>query len=236
MKRREFITLLGGAAATWPVAARAQQRDRVRWIGVLFVAWNDDRRNREITEALEQSLASLGWTVGRNLAIDYRWGVNDFEKARFAVGQILRLRPDAILATGGPALMAAQQATATVPIVFAGVSEPVEREFVASLSRPGGNITGFTNLEDTMGGKWLELLKQMVPPVARVTAVFNPASSFVMRFMRSAEAAADRLGVELVAVHVTNPREIEAAVTSVAPQPQTALSFRQTVSHQLTSN
>ena len=128
--RREFITLLGGAAAAgWPVGARAQ-RDGVRWIGVLLI-WNDDQLGRRLTTLFEQSLGELGWTVGRNLAIDYRWGVTDLEKARPAVAQILRLSPEVIVTNGGPALTAAQQAARTVPIVFTAVSEPVERGFVA---------------------------------------------------------------------------------------------------------
>src|SRR5205823_6531625 len=152
-----------------------------------------DRAMREVSAAFEQALERLGWTVGRNLAIDYRWSVIDLESARSAVGQVLRLGPELILTNGGPALTAAQQATATVPIVFTGVSEPVERGFVASLPRPGGNTTGFTNLEATMGGKFLELLKEIAPRVTRVTAMFNPQSSFAVSFVRSAEAATQKL-------------------------------------------
>ncbi len=142
-----------------------------------------------------ESLEKLGWAVGRNLAIEYRLGVNDLEQARSAVAQILRLTPDVILADGGPALTAAQQATRTMPIVFTGVSEPVERGFVASLARPGGNSTGFTNLETTMGGKWVELLKEIAPRVTRVATLFNPASTFALAFVRSAETASQKLSI-----------------------------------------
>src|SRR5262249_45584856 len=211
MRRREFMALLGGSATAWPLAARAQQRGRVRWIGVLAGNRESDPAERERVAAFEQVLEKLGWTVGRNLAVDYRWGANDLENARTAVAQILRLTPDAIVASGGPPLTAAQQATATIPIVFLGISEPVQRGFVASLARPGGNTTGFTNLEATMGGKWLELLKEIAPRVTRVTAMFNPASSFAVLFFRSAEAAAQKLAVEVVAAHVHNPAEIDAA-------------------------
>jgi len=142
-----------------------------------------------------ESLEKLGWAVGRNLVIEYRLGVNDLEQARSAVAQILRLTPDVILADGGPALTAAQQATRTMPIVFTGVSEPVERGFVASLARPGGNSTGFTNLATTMGGKWVELLKEIAPRVTRVATLFNPASTFALAFVRSAETASQKLSI-----------------------------------------
>jgi putative tryptophan/tyrosine transport system substrate-binding protein len=220
--RRSFITLLGASAVGWPLAARAQQRGRVRWIGVLTLSPESDQR--EAIAAFEQSLEKLGWAVGRNLAIDYRWGVTDLEKARSAVAQVLRLTPDVILTNGGPALVAAQQATGTVPIVFTGISEPVERGFVASLARPGGNTTGFTNLEATMGGKWLELLKEIAPRVTRVTAMFNPQSSgSAVLFLHSIEAAAQKLAVEVVAAHVHDPAEIDAAVTALARQPGAGL-------------
>jgi putative ABC transport system substrate-binding protein len=221
MKRREFISLVGGAAA-WPLAARAQQ-DRVRWIGVVMNNPESDDFAREYVAALEESLAKLGWTVGRNLAIDYRWGVTTPENARVAVAQVLRVAPEVIVTNGGPALTAAQQATGTVPIIFTGISEPVERGFITSMARPGGNTTGFTNLESTMGGKWLELFKEIAPRVSRVTAVFNPTSSFAVLFFRSAENAARKLGVDVVAAHVGNPAEIDAAVNALAHEPGSGL-------------
>jgi putative ABC transport system substrate-binding protein len=218
MSRRAFITLVGGAAA-WPLVARAQQGGRVRWVGVLMTIPESD----ESTAVFEQSLVKLGWTVGRNLAIDYRFGVSNLEKASSAILQILRLSPDLILVNSGPALTAAQQATATVPIVFAQISEPVERGFVASLARPGGNITGFTNLETSMGGKWVELFKEIAPRVTRVTVLFNPTSSFAVRFFGEAEAAAQKLELEIVASHVHAPAEINTAVTSLARAPGAGL-------------
>jgi putative ABC transport system substrate-binding protein len=222
MRRREFITLIGGAVAAWPLAVRAQQGGRVRWIGALM-GFLDDQVARELSAVFEQSLEKLGWAVGRNLSIDYRWGVSDLELGRSAVAQILRIGPDVILANGGPALTAAQQATRTVPIVFTGISEPVERGFVASLARPGGNATGFTNLEATMGGKWLELLKEIAPRVTRVTTMFNPDSSFAVLFFRSAEAAGQKLAVEVIAAHVHNPAEIDAATAALAREPGAGL-------------
>jgi putative ABC transport system substrate-binding protein len=223
IERREFITLLGAAAATWPRAGRAQQGARVRWIGALILAPESDQFARESTAVLEQSLAKLGWTVGRNVAIDYQWGVNDPEKARIALAQVMRLGPDVLFVHGGPGLTAAQQVTATVPIVFAGVSEPVERGFVTSMARPGGNTTGFTNLEASVGGKFIELLKEIAPRVTRVTAMFNPASTFAVQFFRSAEAAAPQLGLDVVAAHVADPAEIDTAVTALAREPGAGL-------------
>src|SRR5262249_56103067 len=138
------------------------------------------------------------------------------ENAGGGVGEIGGLPRERSVARGGPPLTAAQQATATIPIVFLGISEPVERGFVASLARPGGNTTGFTNLEATMGGKWLELLKEIAPRVSRVTAVFNPVSTFAQLFFRSAEAAARGLGVDIIAAHVGSPAEIDAALSALA--------------------
>jgi putative ABC transport system substrate-binding protein len=179
----------------------------------------------ETTAAFEQGLAKLGWTVGRNLAIDYRWGVTDLEKGRLAIAQVLRLSPDVLFINGGPGLTAAQQAAGTVPIVFIGVSEPVERGFAASMARPGGNTTGFTNLEATVGGKYIELLKEIVSRAARVTALFNPTSSFAVLFFRSAVAAGQKLGVDVVASHVSDPAEIDSAIAAAAREPDAALIF-----------
>jgi len=207
--RREFITLLGGAAAAWPLAARAQQAGMVRWIGVLMISPDSDLLGRERAAVFEESLAKLGWTVGRNLSIDYRWSVSDLGKARLAVGQIMRLTPNVILANGGPALTATQEATSTVPIVFTGVSEPVERGFVASLAHPGGNTTGFANLEATVAGKWLELFREIAPRARRVTVMFNPASSFAEQFFRAAGAAAPPLAIEVVAARIHDAAEMD---------------------------
>jgi len=222
MRRRQFITLLGGAAA-WPLAARAQQDRRVRWIGVLMIFPDTDKIGSGNATAFEEGLAALGWNVGRNIAIDYRWAVTDVEKGRSAVAQVLRLSPDLILANGGPALTAAQQATRTIPIVFTGVSEPVERGFITSLARPGGNTTGFANMESTVGGKWVELLKEIAPGVARITAVFDPASSFAKTFFDSAEMAGQKLSTQVSATHVHNLPELEAALSAVGREPGTGL-------------
>jgi len=222
VRRREFITLLGSATA-WPLAASAQQDRRVRWIGALTIYTDTEKPGLETATAFEQSLAALGWNVGRNVAIDYRWAVTDVEKGRSAVSQVLRLSPDLILVNGGPALTAAQQATRTVPIVFTGVSEPVERGFITSLARPGGNTTGFSNMESTVGGKWLELFKEIVPGAVRVRAVFDPASSFARTFFRAAEAAGEKLSIQVSATHVHDLPELEAAVSAVGRESGTGL-------------
>ena len=173
IRRREFITLLGGAAA-WPVVARAQQADRVRRIGWLDLFPEDDLGAQARNIAFRQGMEKLGWIVGRNLVIDYRWGVFDVARARAAAAELLNLAPDVIMSGGTPGALALQQATRTVPIVFAIVSEPVTQGIVASLAHPGGNLTGFSYMEPSIGAKWLELLKEIAPQVARVALMFNP--------------------------------------------------------------
>jgi ABC-type uncharacterized transport system substrate-binding protein len=229
MRRREFIALIGAAAASWvswPFAARAQQAERMRRIGVLMVLSENDPQSRSRVAAFQQALDKLGWTVGRNLAIDYRWGVSNPERARTAAAELLDLAPDLILANATLALRGAQQATRTVPIVFTGVSEPVSQGFVASLARPGGNTTGFTNLEPSVAGKWVELLKEMAPRVTRVALVFNPPSTPIpAQFVRAAEAAAAKLGLETAAAQVGGLVEIEATLSRLAGEPGIGLIF-----------
>jgi putative ABC transport system substrate-binding protein len=225
VKRRAFITLLGGAA-TLPVAARAQQPDRVRRIGVLMAGRENDQQSGSRITAFQQGLEKLGWTVGRNLAIDYRWSASDFERARAATTELLSLAPDLIVANALSAARAAQQATRTVPIVFTGVSEPVAQGLVVSLARPGGNTTGFTNLEPSVGGKWVELLKEVAPRVARVSVMFNPTSaSIAAQFVFSIEAAGAKLDLETVVARVHELAEIEAVMTRLGREPGAGLIF-----------
>jgi ABC-type uncharacterized transport system substrate-binding protein len=225
VRRRQFITLLGGAAA-WPLVARAQQSDRVRRIGVLMAGRESDQQSGSRITAFQQGLEKLGWAVGRNLAIDYRWSASDFERARAAATELLSLAPDLIVANALSAARAAQQATRTVPIVFTGVSEPVAQGLVASLARPGGNTTGFTNLEPSVGGKWVELLKEVAPRVARVSVMFNPTSaSIAAQFVHSIEAAGAKLDLKTVEARVHELAEIEAVMTRLGREPGNGLIF-----------
>jgi putative ABC transport system substrate-binding protein len=163
MRRREFVSLFGGAAALWPLAARAQQPERMRRIGVLLPASPDDPDYQTRVSALAQGLAPLGWNIGRNIRIDIRWARGDPKQLRRDAEELVALRPDVLLASSSLAVAALQQATRTVPIVFGAVVDPVGAGFVASLSHPGGNTTGFTNFEYSLSGKWLELLKEISP-------------------------------------------------------------------------
>jgi len=219
MIRRAFITLLGGAAA-WPLAARAQQGERMRRIGVLGVTAADDPQSSRRAMALEQTLEKLGWTIGRNLQVDYRWGASNNERARAAAAELLKLAPDLILATSRPAVRAVQQTAAPIPIVFVAVSEPLSMGLVSSLARPGGNITGFSNLEPSLGGKWVGLLKEIAPGVKRVAFMFDPASTPITPlFFRSVESAALKLAVEPVLARVQSVVEIEAAMSKLGRDP-----------------
>jgi putative tryptophan/tyrosine transport system substrate-binding protein len=211
MRRRNFIA--GLCAASLPAVARAQI-DRVRRISVLMAIAESDADSPARVAAFQQSLANLGRTVGRNLRIDYRWAGGDLERIRTAVAELIGLAPDVILADGTAALRAMRQATTSIPIVFTVVSEPVAAGFVASLARPGGNITGFSNLEPGVAAKWLELLRQISPGVTRAALMFNPDTTPVPQQQSGwALAAAEKLGISAVVVPVRNPVEIEAAVT-----------------------
>jgi putative ABC transport system substrate-binding protein len=171
MKRRTFIWLLGGAAAAWPLAARAQQPERMRRIGVLMNLTADDPEAPARIAAFAQGLADLGWTIGRNLRLDYRWGAGDAERIRKDAAELVALAPDVILSSGTPTVAAVQQATRSVPIVFAQVVDPVGAGYVDSLARPGGNATGFLVWEYSIAGKWLELLKEIGPRVTRAAVL-----------------------------------------------------------------
>ena len=217
MRRRDFITLLSGAAVAWPLAARAEQPNSMRRVGVFMNLSEADPEGQVRVAVLRQALEKLGWTVGSNLAIDYRWGVGDEDWTRVAVADLVRSAPDVILANGGPSIPPLLQATRTIPIVFTLVSEPVALGFVASLARPGGNITGFTNLEPTVGSKWLELLKEMASRVTRFAVMFNPETSTIgAQIFGSAKPAAQRFAVELVEARVRQPTDIETTIAALA--------------------
>jgi putative ABC transport system substrate-binding protein len=175
MKRRELITLLGGAAVAWPLAARAQQPERMRRIGVLLTTAADDPESLVRIGAFLQGLQELGWTDARNMRIEYRWGSGNIERIRKYAAELVALGPDVILANGNTAVAPLQHATRTLPIVFVTVSDPVSGGFVESLARPGGNTTGFASMEYGMSGKWLELLKQIAPGVTRAAVLRDPS-------------------------------------------------------------
>ena len=224
IKRRQFISALGAAAA-WPLTARAQQPpERVRRIGALILYSENDPQSRRCGTAFEQGMEKLGWTVGRNLQIDYRFGISDVALAKLATTELLSLAPDLMLAHGVSAVRAAQQATHTIPIIFTGASEPVSLGFVASLANPGGNTTGFTNLEPSVGGKWLELLKEIAPNVTHVAVLFNPATNPAFPlFYRSIEAAAPKFAVETIMTPVGEAADIEAVMTKLGREPGSGL-------------
>jgi len=215
MRRRAFIALLGGAAATWPLAARAQQ-ERVRRIGVLMPSAADDPAFQARMTAFVQGLAQLGWIDGRNVRIDTRWGVADSDRIRKYAAELLALAPDVILANSSAALAALLQATRTVPIVFTTVGDPVGAGYVDSLARPGGNATGFTVFEYSIAAKWLELLKEIAPRVTRAAVLRDSAIAAGPAQFGVIQAAAPSLGVELRVVDVRDAREIERAITAFA--------------------
>jgi ABC-type uncharacterized transport system substrate-binding protein len=218
MRRREFITLLGGAAAAaaWPLAARAQQGERMRRIGVLMILAADDAESSARVAALTQGLQQSGWTAGRNVQIEYRWGADSGAHTRTLAAELVALAPDVILTVGVPALAAVKQVTSTVPIVFVNTVDPVGAGFVESLARPGGNATGFTFFEYGISAKWLELLKQVAPGVTRVAVLRDAAISSGIGQFAVIQGAAPSFGVELRPIDVGEASEIERAVTAFA--------------------
>jgi putative ABC transport system substrate-binding protein len=217
MRRREFITLVGGAAA-WPLAARAQQGERMRRVGVLFGLAADDPETQARHTAFVQGLQELGWTDGRNVRIDTRWGAGDADRVRRYAAELVALAPDAILATGTTVVGPLQRATRTVPIVFVNVSDPVGAGLVASLAQPGGNATGFAALEYGFSGKWLELLKQIAPRVSRAAVVRDPALSSGSAQFGAIQAVSPFLGMNVSPVDAREPGEIERAMTAFASE------------------
>ena len=204
ISRREFITLFGSAAAAWPLAARAQQRERMPRIGVLMNLAVGDPEGEARSAAFLQALQQLGWSDGRNVRIDYRWAAGDAGHFQRYAEELLALAPDVILASATPSVQALQQATRTVPIVFAIVADPVGAGFVDSLARPGGNITGFTPFEYGIGAKWLELLKEVAPSVTRVAILRDPAITAVIGLWGAIQSVAPAFGVELRPVDVSD--------------------------------
>ncbi|MGO9847972.1 MAG: ABC transporter substrate-binding protein [Methylocella sp.] len=224
MRRREFITLVGSAAATWPLAARAQQSDRMRLIGVLMGLAESDREAQSWVAAFREELQKLGWTEGRNIEIDTRWATADVESMKRLAKELAALQPDFILTSTTPATAAMLQYTRTIPIIFVLVGDPVGSGFVASMARPGGNATGFTPIEGSLGGKWVEVLKEIAPRVARVTLMFNPpTATFVEGYLNAFKAAAASLGVEAIISPVHDMSELESVIAAQAREPNSGL-------------
>ena len=219
MKRREFITLLGGAAAGWPLAAWAQQGERMRRIGVLMGGDENDPVWKPRLSALAQALADLGWTDGRNVRMDFRWGGADINRIRALAQELVGLQPDIIVTGSTLVTVAVQQETRTIPIVFPSMSDPVAIGLVARLDRPSGNITGFAYLEDGLGGKWLELLSEIAPGLKRAAIMFNPDLLAISAHMPSFETAARSLKVVPITAPVRSDAEIEAAVIALGREP-----------------
>jgi ABC-type uncharacterized transport system substrate-binding protein len=214
IRRREFITLLGGAAVAWPLAARAQQGERMRRIGVLMNLAEGDREGLARLAAFKQALQQSGWMEDRNTRFDIRWGAGNDEHFRALAMQLVTLSPDVILAAAGSTMPALLQATHTIPIVFAQVPDPVGAGFVDSLARPGGNATGFTNFEYGMGGKWLELLKEIAPGATRAAVLRDTTDPAGVGQWGAIQSVAPQLGLELTAIGVRNAGEIERAVSA----------------------
>jgi putative tryptophan/tyrosine transport system substrate-binding protein len=224
MKRRQFITLLGGAAVAWPVAARAQQGERVRRIGVLTAGPRPDDQDAQANiAAFVEGLQQLGWTDGRNVRIDYRWGLGQADTIRRQAAELAALAPDVILSSGTASLAQLMQATAAVPIVFVNVSDPVGGGFVDSLSRPGGNATGFMQFEYELSAKWLELLKQIAPNVTRAAVLRDPDLPSGIGQFAVIQSVARAVGVEVRPVSLRDPAETERAVAAFAGSPNSGL-------------
>src|SRR6516225_470597 len=218
MRRREFIAGLGSAVA-WPVAARAQQRERMRRMGVLMGGDENDPDQKRALSAFTQALADLGWTDDRKVRIDLRWASGDTNRSRALAQELVGLQPDTIVTSNTPAAAALQRETGTIPIVFVGATDPAASGLLARLDRPGGNITGFAHFEPTLGGKWLELLSKVAPGLKRAAIMFNPDTSPASAFMPSFETAARSLKVAPITAPVHSDVEIETAIVALGREP-----------------
>ena len=223
MRRREFITLLGGAAA-WPLAGRAQQLDGIRRIGVLMAAPENDREYQAFLAAFREGLQKLGWVEGRNIRIDYRWAAFDAEAMQRFAKDLIALQPDLIVSQSTPTTAAILQETRTIPIIFTLVIDPVGSGFVASLPRPGGNVTGFIAMEGSLSGKWLELLKEIAPRINRVAFLFELVNAtYAEYFLNPFKASAASFALQAVAAPVRDTSEVETIVAALAREPNGGL-------------
>jgi putative tryptophan/tyrosine transport system substrate-binding protein len=220
VNRRKFITLLGGAAAAWPLAVSAEQPGRIRRVGILL---GTTASGPEPVPAFVQGMRELGWADGRNVRFEYRAVAGDIDRFRTYAAELVSQSPDVILVQSNPGLAALQQASRSIPIVFVQVADPVGSGFIASLARPGGNITGFTNFEPSMGSKWLELLKEINPQVTRGLVLMHPETIANVNMARAADAAAPTVGIKVTVAGVHDAAEIERAITAFASAPNSGL-------------
>ena len=224
VRRREFVTLLGGAGASWPLAARAQQGERMRRIGVLMMYAESDAQAQDLVAMFRATLRDLGWTEDHNIQLDYRWATTDSESIQRFAKELVALQPDLILSSSTPTTASLLQQTRTIPIIFANIVDPVGSGFVVSLPRPGGNVTGFLNLETSMTGKWLELLKEIAPRVARVAIFFNPSTApYAEVYLNPFKAAAASVGVEAIVAPILDLTELDTVIAAQARDPNGGL-------------
>jgi putative ABC transport system substrate-binding protein len=224
VRRRQFITLLGGMAVVCPFAARAQQPERIRRIGVLMMYAESDAQAQALVAVFRAGLRDLGWTEDHRLRLDYRWATSDSESIQRSAKELVALQPVLILSSSTPTTASLLQQTRTIPIIFANIVDPVGSGFVASLPRPGGNVTGFLNLETSMTGKWLELLKEIAPRVARVAIVFNPSTApYAEIYLTPFNAAAASLGMETIVAPVRDMTELDTVIAAQARDPNGGL-------------
>ena len=224
MRRREFIALIGSAAAGWPLAAGAQQPQRMRRIGMLIATREDDAEGQRRVALLRQGLKELGWTEGRNISVDYRWVGGDAARAKANAAELVSQKPDLIIANSTLSLAAVRNETSTIPIVFLVVGDPIGQGFVSSLAHPGGNITGFTAFEFATSAKWLELIKEIVPEVRRIAFVFNPTGgSYADKFVQTIAPIASSSGIDLMVSPTRDTAEIDQALIAVSSEPKGGL-------------
>jgi putative ABC transport system substrate-binding protein len=230
MKRREFITILGGAAVGWPMAPRAQQPDRVRRIGIVMPFAKGDAENEALVATFKQELAKLGWADGRNVQFDERWTTDNMDVVRAEAASLMASHPDVVIATGGRVVPILMQLSSSIPIVLPGGSDPVRMGYAKTLARPGGNVTGFALLELSMLGKSIEILKQIAPAMARVALIYNPDNPNSALYRQIAEEASGRIGIEPIAFPIHGFSDIDGAVASLAVNPNSGIYFLPDVS------
>ena len=224
MRRREFFAVLGSAAVAWPLAARAQQADKVRGIGYLSSLAETDLDGQTWDSAFRMGLTELGWIEGRNIHVEYRWAGGNVDRLRPFATELVGLKPEVIFTVSTPATAAAQAATRIIPIVFAAVSDPLGSRFVASMATPGGNITGFMYIEASMSGKWLELIRQIMPQLARVGMLYNlETAPYARYFLEAFHSAASNLSIEAIDVPIHSAADLEPVMAKLAGQPNAGL-------------